>query len=265
VHLLALVLLLLHPPNTEHLEMADQITKWPNYSPHHESKSEMLTKFPDLPPEIRREIWRCLLPGPRVIHIMGSARAGGGKCFVDTVDNPTLLHICQESRIFALEKYQLSFEPHLRRPIYFDFSLDILLMQNEKVLSMFFERSKGAITKEVTMVKVLAIDLPPLSQVASTHVVNHLLFIMSISSAMIDAAARFGNLREIVLLSTQSQNMPDLENSVCSESFQAKMRSFYSSIPDPYALKRRELLKDEDGSIPKTKTMTVVDFWKGFP
>jgi hypothetical protein len=195
---------------------------------------------------------------------MGSARAGGGQCFVDTVDNPALLHICQESRIFALERYQLSFEPHLRRPIYFDFSSDILLMQNEKVLSMFFERSKGAITKEVTMVKVIAIGLPPLSQVALTHIVNHL-FIMSISSAMIDAAARFGNLREIILLSTRSQNMPDLENSVCSESFQAKMRSFYSSFPDPYALKRRELLKDEDGSIPKTKLMTAVDFWNGFP
>jgi hypothetical protein len=163
-----------------------------------------------------------------------------------------------------LERYQLSFEPHLRRPIYFDFSSDILLMQNEKVLSMFFERSKGAITKEVTMVKVIAIGLPPLSQVALTHIVNHL-FIMSISSAMIDAAARFGNLREIILLSTRSQNMPDLENSVCSESFQAKMRSFYSSFPDPYALKRRELLKDEDGSIPKTKLMTAVDFWNGFP
>jgi hypothetical protein len=257
---------LLHPPKfCEHLEMADLVTRWSNYPPHHRSKSETLTRFPDLPPEIRREIWRYLLPGPRVIHVMGSARAGGGQCFVDSLENPTILHVCQESRAFALEHYRLSFKPHLRRPIYFDFSSDILLMQNEKVLSMFFERSKGAITKEVTMVKVIAIDLPPLAQVASTHVVNHFLFIMSISSTMIRAAARFGNLREIVLLTTRSQNMPDLENSLCSESFQVNMRSSYSPSPDPYALKRRELLKDEDGSIPKTTLMTAVDFWNRFP
>jgi hypothetical protein len=134
--------------------MANLATRWSN-SPPLDSMPETFTKFPDLPLEIQREIWTYLLPGPRVIHIMGSPSAKG-QCFVDPIEIPLLLRICQESRALACKRYRLSFESHLRRPIYFNFSSDILLMQNEKVLSMFFERSKGSITREVTMVKVLA-------------------------------------------------------------------------------------------------------------
>jgi hypothetical protein len=224
---------------------------------------ETFTKFPDLPPEIQREIWTYLLPGPRVIHIMGSPRAEG-QCFVDMIENPLLLRICQESRALACKWYRLSFEPHLRRPIYFNFSSDILLMQNEKVLSMFFERGKGSITSEVTMVKVLAISLPFVETTASLHVISRLLFVMAIHTGVINAATRFGNLREILLLTTEPRRS-DFENALLSDEYLTKMRMSYSGLQDPYALKRREFLKDEDGSIPTTTLMTAVDFWNRFP
>lgn len=237
--------------------------KWPGPAfpaLSHESGPETFTKFPDLPPEIRREIWKYLLPGPRVIHIMGSPRTNGGQCFVNTTETPKLLHICQESRVLTLERYRLSFEPHLRHPIYFDFSSDALLLQNEKVLSMFFERSKGSITSEVTMVKTIAIDLPFLEEAGRVHIVNNLLFLMSLSDGILKATARFGNLREIVLLKYVPQ-FPQLLDGT----FRVKMRRYYSEFQDPYTLKRRGFLKDEDGSIPEITSMTAVDFWNRFP
>ncbi|KAE9376071.1 hypothetical protein N431DRAFT_464128 [Stipitochalara longipes BDJ] len=230
----------------------------------HEPLLETFTRFPDLPPEIRHQIWRYMLPGPRVVHIVGSSRPNGGQCFVDATDNPLLLRICQESRTVARERYQLSFEPHLQCPVYFDFSSDILLMQDEKVLSMFFERSKGPITSEVTRVKAIAVGMHPQARVISLHVISQFLFVMGIYSAMVHAASRFGNLGEIILLTTGGLFQPDFENRLRSNSFRTRMEKSYTDDQDPYALKRREFLKDEDGNIPTTKLMTVVDFWNRF-
>jgi hypothetical protein len=232
----------------------------------HESGPETFTKFPDLPSELRREIWKYLLPGPRVIIIAGPPRTSyrriEGRCFVDGIKTPELLHICQESRDFALERYRLSFGPHLSSPVYFDFSSDVLLLDNEKVLSMFFERSNGSITSEVTMVKTIAIDLPFLEESGRMHIVNNLLFLMSVSDRLLKATARFGNLREIVLLKSPD-SLPQFSQ-LLDGAFKAKMRLNYSEFQDEYTLKRREFLKDEDGSIPKITFMTIVDFWNRF-
>jgi hypothetical protein len=246
----------------EQLDMTDLGAKLtsPASSSSQDSKPETFTRFPDLPPEIRREIWKYLLPGPRIIHIMGSHRTNGGQCFVDTVEIPTLLHTCQESRSLALKRYKLSFEPHLRHPVYFDFSSDALLLQNEKVLSMFFERSKGSITSEVTMVRTIGIALPFLEQAQRMHIVDDLLFLMSVSDGMLKATARFGNLREIVLV----KSVPRFSE-LLDKAFISKMRNNYSVFQDPYTLKRREFLKDEDGSIPEITSMSAVEFWNRFP
>ncbi|PMD45685.1 hypothetical protein L207DRAFT_508491 [Hyaloscypha variabilis F] len=228
------------------------------------SVSENFTKFPCLPAEIRHQIWRYLLPGPRVIHIMGPARPIGEPCFVDATENPLLLRVCQESRAITCERYQLSFESYLRYPIYFDFSSDILLMQNDQVLSMFFERSNRSISSEVTRIKAIAVGLRPLPQAAAMHVVSHFLFVVGLSYALAHAASRFGNLREITLLTNGGQTGPGLENSLSSVLFREKMEKAYKDERDPYAQNRREFLKDEDGSMPIIKFMTEVDFWNHF-
>ncbi len=125
---------------------------------------------------------------------------------------------------------------------------------------MFFERSEGPITSEVTMIKTIAIDLPFLEEAGRLHIVNNLLFLMSLSDGMLKATARFGNLREILLLKYVPQ-FPQLLDGA----FKAKMRRYYSEFQDPYTLKRREFLDDEDGSIPEITSMTAVDFWNRFP
>jgi len=137
-----------------------------------------------------------------------------------------------------------------------------LLLDNEKVLSMFFERSNGSITSEVTMVKTIAVDLPFLEESGRMHIVNNLLFLMSVSDRLLKATARFGNLQEIVLLKSPD-SLPQFSQ-LLDGAFKAKMRLSYSEFQDEYTLKRREFLKDEDGSIPKITFMTIVDFWNRF-
>jgi hypothetical protein len=253
----ALLLQLHFSTPTSRFDMSELSPKPPN----HESKPQVFTKFPDLPPEIRQEIWKYLLPGSRIIHIKMCARADGGQCFADMTENPLLLRVCQESRHFALERYQLSFEPHLRHPIYFDFSSDILYMWCEKVSSLFFERSEGSITSEVTRVKVIAIGVPP---TFPNHVVSKLLSFMRMAFRLMDATTRFGNLQEIILMSPGSQTDPDLESYLCSEKFQTKLR-ICSRNNDSYVLKRREFLDYEARSTPIISHLTAVDFWKRFP
>jgi 2EXR family len=245
------------------LKMADQASSTTS-SPQREATPRTFRRFPNLPPEIRCEIWRHILPGPRVIHVMGSPRPNGGKCFVEGMEFPVLFRICRESRAIAAERYQLSFRPHLRYPVYFDFSCDTLLLHDDRTLHMFFERGELPLTSEVTKVKVIAVGIPSLEQVAKAHVVSGLILIMALSNALIKAASRFGNLREIVLWTTGPNAIRGFEESNFQHRIREKMRSSYSELQDPYARQRRHFLKDEDGSIPATTLMTSVDFWNRF-
>ena len=137
-------------------------------------------------------------------------------------------------------------------------------MQDDKVLTMFFERSKGPITREVTRVKVIAVEFKPLPQAINMHIISQFLFVIRISWALEQAASRFGNLRDIFLLTAEGHTESDLENSLRSMAFQTRMTNSLKDDRDVYAAKRREFLKDEDGEIPATKLVTAVDFWNRF-
>ena len=109
--------------------------------------------FPKLPPEIRRMVWSIAIPGQRAIRliprrptkIMNQDAAAakqtyrlcyGPRGFTDHI--PTiLLHVCKESRTFALNRYKPFLgSPLGDLPIYFDFEGDTLVF-NSKAEWMF--------------------------------------------------------------------------------------------------------------------------------
>jgi hypothetical protein len=89
-------------------------------------ESAPLTRFRDLPLELRHEIWTLTLPGPRLITV---------NCFSKA---PPALHINRESRSIALKHYELVEPQHLdevghtngHRCVkgYIDFGVDIVHM-----------------------------------------------------------------------------------------------------------------------------------------
>jgi hypothetical protein len=105
------------------------------------------TSFMRLPVELRDIVWELQLPGPRTITItedvvhksLDDPDLRIAKAAKTPV--PTLLHICKESRDFALRFYRLSFEIELAdRPIYFDFERDLLFIPSERHLKAFYGR-----------------------------------------------------------------------------------------------------------------------------
>ena len=140
-------------------------------------------------------------------------------------------------------------------------------MENDKVLDRFFSGSKGPITSEVTLVEVIAVDTsrPTRNVPYPPDIISRFLSVMSVAIALINAAARFGNLREIILLIEGSQDELDVQNIISSEDVQGRLRKLYSELRDQYAEKRREFVKDGDGSIPAITLTTAVDFWNRFP
>ena len=69
-------------------------------------------RFPKLPPELRREIWKLALPGTRIIEVTSEddyySRERGYRKLRLSCDMPVLMHVCRESRQVALEKYTVN-------------------------------------------------------------------------------------------------------------------------------------------------------------
>lgn len=92
------------------------------------------TKFSQLPPEIRCQIWRESFPGARVVELRdGSGQSGrlaAQKYIVPWTspsDPPTVLHVCRESRAEALRFYEPSFSRCGFPPqIFVNFDRDII-------------------------------------------------------------------------------------------------------------------------------------------
>jgi len=71
------------------------------------------TFFPKFPPEIRDQIWRHSLPGPRVLRMNSNLLAPHPDKLSFAREyrapNPSALFVCQESRAVALRSYKLCF------------------------------------------------------------------------------------------------------------------------------------------------------------
>lgn len=234
-------------------------------NPPHESTPRTFTGFSSLPPELRCKICRYALPAPRVIHITEryiilKGETSHSFCFAENVEHPVLLQVSHESRSLALKHYRCTFEPYLGVPIYFDPSQDVLLMQNKHVLDSFFEISKSSITCDVTLVEVIAVDpvhlghhvrpkpIPP-------DIIGRYPSVMAMANGLKDAVARFGNLRQIILLRPHLTNpAQDVQESICSDEFQENLKIHYSESKDRYALKRKNFLRMKMGIFPISRS-----------
>jgi hypothetical protein len=94
-----------------------------------ESKAQSFTCFSLLPPETRHQIWECHLPCPRLIRVYtckgeilykkpGTDSIRRRRIFnhvwADKSPVPTVLQICQESRMVGLRHYTLAFDSNPR-------------------------------------------------------------------------------------------------------------------------------------------------------
>ncbi|TGO43400.1 hypothetical protein BHYA_0001g00290 [Botrytis hyacinthi] len=85
-------------------------------------------QFMKFPPEIRSMIWELTIEQRLVEVRFTNYKLHGNKITHDFVaDIPIALHICQESRNFAMGHYELAFDHRgAFAPVYFNFKLDIL-------------------------------------------------------------------------------------------------------------------------------------------
>lgn len=86
-----------------------------------DSPPPMFTLFPKLPKELQMKIWKCALPGPRIIqlHYLNSA------FFFRGARPPLVLHTCRTSREVALTVFERAFASN-DKPICIDFAHDTL-------------------------------------------------------------------------------------------------------------------------------------------
>jgi len=139
--------------------------------------------FPQLPAEIRRIIWSGVIPGQRAIRVVPHRSSKtmtqdgaptyrlryGPRYFMDHI--PTvLLHICKESRTFALERYKPFLgSPCGDLPIYFDFEGDTLFFNSNLEWKFMTDISDGEREAEKKEVLRLAAVLDAMMNELSEH------------------------------------------------------------------------------------------------
>src|SRR5277367_5050976 len=70
------------------------------------SSAQSFPRFLELPSEIRLNIWKYCLPGPRAVELEYGERA---ELLYSKYPPPITLSICRESRTEALKHYELAF------------------------------------------------------------------------------------------------------------------------------------------------------------
>jgi hypothetical protein len=97
-----------------------------------------------MPTELRLKIWKYALPGERVIQIIikvitsEHSRHLRGLKFSSVTPVPAMLHACPESRLVALEHYELGMATHLSEPrIYVDYEKDTIYFGEANITEPF--------------------------------------------------------------------------------------------------------------------------------
>jgi len=158
------------------------------------SSAQSFPRFLELPSEIRLNIWKYCLPGPRAVELEYGERA---ELLYSKYPPPITLSICRESRTEALKHYELAFNS---RPnaghIYFDFSRDSLHFQYIDTISIFtLDETMRAIGHDLARVRFMSCCL---------HEPG------SFSLAYLPDLREFNALKEITLLiSPGGQDGPD--------------------------------------------------------
>jgi hypothetical protein len=207
----------------------------------------LFPKFLDLPPELRRQIWREAFPPPRIIELVdGPGRTGKLRAqqlvtpWITPATPPVVLYICHESRDEALRYYHLAFGRNSFEPrIYIDFARDIV----------YFGRGKhgdGSVDVDDSMK-----DFEKVQNMAVTP--NCLGRLLNFNEVI---RRRFVGLREIYLVNlrmsssrTYSSHVPPRFIEIESQTLSQTMESYW-----PYSQRLMELQHNfESGVAPALK------------
>lgn len=107
-----------------------------------------------LPPELRRQIWKFCLPGPRIIEADDDLSYSPEWKFKSSAEDLAILYVCIESRCVALEHYQPLFKADTPMG-YFDPQIDTLCFSSGAHL---FENDfqKYHVFKQISFIALLA-------------------------------------------------------------------------------------------------------------
>ena len=122
-------------------EGLDEIMTNSGTAPANSVTTETASCFPNflkLPTEIRLMIWRCMLPGPRIVQVTSRFKKLtpvpiGEKmkaiALTALCQPPINLQVCRESRMEALKEYELAFpSKKFAARIYVNFAIDTILI-----------------------------------------------------------------------------------------------------------------------------------------
>lgn len=104
-----------------------------------EKSSPAFTLFPKLPTELRLQIWKYALPGPRVIRVKKNWKMFLPGRIRAAAKPPAILQTNSESRQLAMRFYELSFNSAIKgRPIDINYRVDALYMESWDTFKAFY-------------------------------------------------------------------------------------------------------------------------------
>jgi hypothetical protein len=103
--------------------------------------SPTFTLFPKLPTELRLKIWKHARQ-PRIIRFKYKSNNSSWSHLRAIAKPPVLFQVNREAREAALKIYELTFKSILnKQPIYIDYKVDALYMENWNIFESFYERA----------------------------------------------------------------------------------------------------------------------------
>jgi hypothetical protein len=166
------------------------------------------TLFPNVPAELQIKIWRCALPGPRIIqlhYLNGSFSFHGAR-------PPPALHTCRTSREAALSVFEPAFTRNNKlAPIYIDLAHDTLHLATEPGM---FAHTAGSFPDIKKKIQSLAVEI------SSNEDLETVLFDIKRSSP--------SNLREIILVVGHTERLLEFK---CAEQVRFSEPDASSRLP----------------------------------
>jgi hypothetical protein len=124
------------------------------------------TLFPNLPKELRLDIWEMALPR-RVVELKADAAILLNTeidlppiaILMPNCKAPNMLYVCRESRSVALNEYKLIQFPAFRHPAYISYKDDIMLVSGLWIKECIFSSAPGPWSWPLGCARRIAFDL----------------------------------------------------------------------------------------------------------
>lgn len=197
--------------------------------------------FPQLPPELRLQIFEAALLGPRIITIarLNYNRPLKGTC-ANISNNATLKGLyfaCRDSHAAMKRHYSLYFHDRIEHPIFFNPITDTLYFPDDGELRPFLTRH-GDLSNCWDIQQVRRLILP--HPYAFDHTIVNFMSRRTSCAIIIATLHGFGNVKELSLVSSQDMNEHELWD------FFGEVKEFYKKGNDVFTLTRgfKEALLD---------------------